>query len=161
MIDLSSTSRRVAPYIVSGATGAHILARMRNLSRQPAKDMPLYFFLLKNSDVVLALGGASVVIWQLAKHKPRQRSESASFQGSPELAIEISLIARIVHELRQIFTSLLLGLGLLDNKAKSGNTVAIPSLVKRLNRVVRRGIDATNLLEPLVLANRQGSDYEA
>jgi hypothetical protein len=161
MTHLPITPRRVAPYVVGGATGAHILARMRHLSRQPAKDMPLHFFLLKNSDIIVALGGASVIIWRLAKHKPRQGSVSASFNDSGAAALETSLIASVVHELRQIFTSLLLGLGLINSKAKKGNTAAIPSLVKRRKHVVRRGIDATDQLERPASANGQSREYGA
>jgi hypothetical protein len=127
---------------------------MHRLSRQPAIDVPLHFFLLKNSDVVLALSGASVVIWQLAKHKPHQ-ARLVSSNGSSARTINTSLISGVVHELRQIFTSLLLGLGLIKRKAMAGNTQAIPNLVQRLNAVVRRGMDAVNILEPSDSSNGQ------
>jgi hypothetical protein len=120
---------------------------MRNLSRQPAIDIPLHFFLLKHTDVVLSLGGASVAIWHLAKHRPRQQITAEQSNGSAGSTTSTSLIASVIHELRQIFTSLLLGLGLINRKANAGNTAAIPGLVKRLNAVVRRGKDAVDLLE--------------
>jgi hypothetical protein len=161
MTHLSITPRRVAPYIISGATGVHILVRMRYLSQQPAADMPLHFFLLKNSDVMLTIGGASVIIWQLARRKPRQIAITSSSTDSHTNSVGTSLIASVVHELRQIFTSLLVGLGLINNKAKAGNTAAIPSLVKRLNQVVRRGIDAVNLLEPSQSDGGKAREYGA
>jgi hypothetical protein len=161
MTHLSITPRRVAPYIISGATGVHILARMRYLSQQPAADMPLHFFLLKNSDVVLTIGGASVIIWQLARRKPGQKAMTSSPNDSRENTVATSLIGNVVHELRQIFTSLLIGLGLINNKAKAGNAAAIPSLVKRLNQVVRRGIDDVNLLEQSQSAGGKAREHGA
>jgi hypothetical protein len=131
---------------------------MRYLSRQPAIDTPLHFFLLKHTDILLSLGGTSVVIWQLAKHKPRQ---AKSANGPAAHTTNTSRIASVVHELRQIFTSLLLGLGLIKRKANAGNTEAIPDLVQRLNVVVRRGMDAVNVLEPSASSNGQGREYGA
>jgi len=161
MLHLAITPRRVAPYIISGATGVHILARMRHLSRQPATDAPLHFFLLKNTDVVLALSGASVVIWQLAKHRPRRQTTAAPSNGSAPSATGTSLIVGVVHELRQIFTSLLLGLGLIKRKANSGNSAAVLDLVKRLNEVVRRGIDAVDTLEASDSSDGYEREYAA
>ena len=164
MTRLHVTPRRVAPYVIGGATGLHVLARMRRLSRQPATDAPLYFFLLKNSDVVLAIGGASVVIWQLARRRPRQRSQTVALtpsHGSAETMPDKSLITGVLHQLRQVFTALLLGLGIIRRKANTGDTEAIPNLVKRLNAVVRRGIDAVNVLELSAAANGQEREYGA
>jgi hypothetical protein len=152
MIHLPITSQRLAPYVISGATGVHVLLRMRTLSRQPATDTPVLSFLLKNTDVVLALSGASVVMWQLAQHKPRQQTSGGITAAQPNGLVgstsDKSLIASVVHELRQVFTALLLGLGLIGRKADSGNTQAIPGLVRRLMAVVRSGIDTVNVLEP-------------
>jgi hypothetical protein len=165
MAQLLITPRRVAPYVISGATGVHVILRMRNLSRQPATDAPFYSFLLKNTDVILALGGASVVIWQLAQHKPRQQTPgSMTAVGSNDFAGSISeksLIARVVHELRQVFTALLLGLGLIERKADTGNTQAISDLVRRLKAVVRSGIDTVNALQPSGAANGQEREYRS
>jgi hypothetical protein len=164
MKQLPITPRRLAPYVIGGATGLHVLARMHRLSRQPATDAPLSIFLLKNSDVVLAIGGASVVIWQLARRRPRQLSQTATLtpsNGSVETVPGKSLIAGVVHELRQIFTALLLGLGIIRRKANNGDTDAIPNLVKRLNDVVQRGIDTINVLEPSGGKNGQEREYGA
>jgi len=131
---------------------------MRNLSRQPATDAPFHSFLLKNTDVVLALGGASVVIWQLAQHKPRQHT---STDGAATPITSTSVITAAVHELRQIFTALLLGLGLIKRKAHTGDTQAIPGLVQRLNDVVRRGIAAVDILDSSGSADGQEREYGA
>jgi hypothetical protein len=147
MAQVHITPRRVTPYVVSGATGVHVLARMHRLSRQPATDAPLHFFLLKHTDVVLALG-ASIIVWHRAHHPTPRSTTTAPFNGSVVSMSDKSLIADVVHELRQIFTALLIGLGLINRKAHSGDTEAIPALVQRLTTVVRRGIDAVNMLEP-------------
>lgn len=68
-----------------------------------------------------------------------------------------SLIAGVVHELRQICTALLLGLSITRRKADTGDTNSIPNLVKRLNAVARRGIDAV----PVTSANGHERAYEA
>lgn len=159
MIHRPITPRRVAPYVISGATGVHILLRMHNLSRQPATDAPFYSFLLKNTDVVLALGGASVVIWQLAQHKPRQQPTIVASRTATISMTKKFVIAKVVHELRQIFTALLLGLGLIKRKAHTGDTQAIPGLVLRLNDVVRRGIDAVDVLDSSESADGQAREY--
>jgi hypothetical protein len=120
---------------------------MRRLSKQPAVDAPFRSFLLKNSDVVLALGGASVVMWQLAKQKPRQQMSEARSNSFTLSTSEKSLIAGVIHELRQVFTALLLGLGLIERKAATGNTQATHRLVGRLKAVVRSGIESVNTLD--------------
>jgi hypothetical protein len=134
---------------------------MRHLSRQPATDAPLHFFVLKHTDVVLALGGASVAIWQLAKHKPRHQTTDAPSNGSDASTMGTSLIVGVVHELRQVFTSLLVGLGLIRRRANAGNTAAVLDLVKRLNEVVRRGIGAVDVLESADSTNGYEREYGA
>jgi hypothetical protein len=151
MVQLPITPRRVAPYVISGVTGVHILARLRRATKQPANDIPLHFFLLKHTDIVLTLSGASVVMWHLAKHNPRQQapgSMAASFSTISAVRIaDKTKVEGVVHQLRQVFTALLLGLGLIDQKADLGDTAAIHGLVKRLLAVVRQGIEAVNVLD--------------
>jgi len=165
MIHLPIAPRRVAPYVISGATGVHVFLRMRHLSRQPATDAPLYFFLLKNTDVLLALGGASVVLWQLAKAKPRQGTTGSPSARLPNSSAVIkpnkSLVIRVAHELRQVFTSLLLGLDLIDRKVETGDMQAISRLVQRLKSVVRRSIAAIEMLESAGAANGHEREYGA
>ena len=165
MTHLPMTPRSVAPYVIGGATGVHILTRMHRLSRQPELDIPLHLFLLRNSDVLLALSGTSIAIWHLAKYRPRQQTsgnmtttDANGFAVSPS---EKSLIAGIVHELRQVFTALLLGLGLIERKADSDNTQAIPAMVRRLMGVVRSGIDAVDVLDSKNSTNGHEKEYGA
>ena len=163
MAQLSITPRRVAPYVISGATSVHILMRMRRLSRQPAIDVPLHFFLLKHTDVMLSLGGASVVIWQLAKHKPRSMTPEsltpAHSNGFVVHTLDKPVIAGVIHQLRQIFTALLLGLGLVERKADGDHTEEIPGLIQRLKAVVRSGIDAVNVLDSADSTNGHEREY--
>jgi hypothetical protein len=137
---------------------------MRSLSRQPATDAPLYFFLLKNTDVLLTLGGASLVLWQLAKAKPRQGTTdiTARFSNSSAIARpHKSPVTRVIHELRQVFTALLLGLDLISRKVETGDVQAISRLVQRLKAVVRKGIEAIDVLEPSGSTNGQEREYGA
>jgi len=158
MAQLHITPRRIAPYLISGATGIHILARLRYATKQPAKDAPLHFFLLNHTDIVLTLSGASIVLWQIAQHNPRQTRADSS-NGSSAHTTNASLIGSVVHELRQIFTSLLLGLGLIKRKANNANTQAIPDIVQRLNAVVRRGMEAVDTLESSGSPDGQEREY--
>ena len=165
MAQIPITPRHVAPYVIGGATGVHILTRMRRLSKQPASDVPLHFFLLKNTDVVLALGGASAAIWHLASRKPRQRMPHtitlARSTGATATTPDKSLIAGVVHELRQVFTALLLGLGLIRRRAEAGDVQPISGLVKRLDSVVRHGMDAVDMLELSGSTNGREREYGA
>src|SRR6266487_100106 len=75
--------RQVAPYLVSGATGLHILVRMWRLSRLPASDAPLHAFLLNHADVLIVLGSGPVVVWQVAKqHYLHQLAVGDNAEGS-------------------------------------------------------------------------------
>ena len=163
MAQLHITPRRVAPYVISGVTGVHILARLRYAATQPANDIPLHFFLLRHADVMLTLSGASVVIWHLAKHKPRQRATGDTTTSFSTVSVvrtaDKSMIEGIVHQLRQVFTALLLGLGLIDRKADADNTTAIHSLVQRLRSVVRQGIDAVNVLAATEVNDGREREY--
>lgn len=145
MAQLSDASQRVAPYVVSGAVGAHVLQRMRKLSQRPATDASLYSFVLRNSDVLLALGGAAVVIWHVAKLKAQQRPAAST--GGALVRKNTQFLTEIVHDLREVFTALLIGLGLINKKVENDNIEAIPDIVQRLSQVVRNGIRATNRLD--------------
>jgi hypothetical protein len=137
--------RHVAPYLVGGASSLHIFVRLWLLHRRPASDAPLHVFLLKHTDVLFVLGAAPVVVWRIAKWHPLQPLPDPSTTADPSLR---TLIAHTAHELRQVFTALLLGLGLIRRKVMTGKTLEIPSLVRRLQQVVTTGIDAVNGLDP-------------
>jgi hypothetical protein len=138
---------------------------MRSLSRQPASDTPLYFFLLENTDVLLTLGGASLVIWQLAKARPRQSTISTSSSrfsnGSAAARSDSSPVKGVVHKLRQVFTALLLGLDLISRKVEAGDIQAISRLVQRVKAVVRKGIAAIDMLESTESGNGHEKEYGA
>lgn len=161
MTRLHITPQRVAPYLISGATGVHILARLRRAHQQPPRDIPLHFFLLRHTDIVLTFSGASVALWHIAKHQPRQQGgDSAAVPiGSPVRLANKTLVEGVVHQLRQIFTSLLLGLGLIDRKADAGDTPAIHGLVKRLVSLVHQGIESVNVLDAAEAPNGREKEY--
>jgi len=145
--------RQVAPYLVSGATGLHILVRMWRLSRLPASDAPLHAFLLNHADVLIVLGSGPVVVWQVAKRHHLQQLPDGNANAEGSLR---TLLAHSAHELRQVFTALLIGLGLIRRKVTTGKTREIPRVVERLLHVVAAGIDVVNVLDPpAALAQRE------
>jgi hypothetical protein len=162
---LQISPRRVAPYVVSTASGLHVLRRMWRLSRMPASDAALYVFLLKHADVILILGSSPVIIWQLRKRREQGSTLNGSTQHPSDEptgdTADASLISSVAHRLRQVFTSLLLGLGLIKRKANAGKTREIPRLVRLLDNVVSEGIDAVNVLDPSNSANGRERAYEA
>lgn len=142
MAPLHIKPHRVAPYLLSGASGVHILARMWRLSKLPASEEPLHVFLLKNSDIIFALTGGTAV-WIVAQR--RRRPEPALY---PQLSSDQSIVLQVVDQLRQVFTALLLGLGLIQRKTRKKQLDAIPPIVERLQNVVVEGIQAVNVLDP-------------
>jgi hypothetical protein len=165
MAQLQISPRRVAPYVVSTASGLHVLRRMWRLSRMPASDAALHVFLLKHTDIILILSSGPVIIWQLRKRREQGNTLNGSTEhpsdGATADTADGSLISSVAHELRQVFTALLLGLGLIKRKANAGKTREIPRLVRRLDNVVSDGIDAVNVLDPSNSANGRERAYEA
>jgi hypothetical protein len=106
------------------------MARARRLSLTEASDDRLIHFLIHQSDLVLVLCGCPAV-WYLTRKGAQQAPEI--IRGAK---------ARAVHQLRQVFTALLIGTGLLARKARDGKTADLPALANRLNTIVREGIDA-------------------
>jgi hypothetical protein len=47
--------------------------------------------------------------------------------------------ARAIHQLRQVFTALMIGTGLLARKATAGKTANLAALARRLNRIAHDG----------------------
>jgi len=54
--------------------------------------------------------------------------------------------AYAVHQLRQIFTALQIGTGLLVRKVATGKTSELAGLAQRLNKIVRDGIEMLEAL---------------
>lgn len=132
--------RRIAPYLLSGVSTIHILTRMRRLSTHPAKDVPLHLFLLRNSDIVVVLVGYPIV-WHFTRQPRNDGRTNADGAKS-------ALISQIVHQLRQVFTNLLLGLGLIKRKVEQHKASEVPPLVDRLQGIVEQGIKAVNEVAP-------------
>jgi hypothetical protein len=149
------TPRRVAPYLISGAYGAHILVRMWRLNRRPASNGPLHLFLLKNTDVILVLTGGPVVCHLAQRHQQRTTHHSPIADDTA-----LSIIVQIAHQLRQVFTSLLLGLGIIKRKIANSQSNDIPLLVDRLRNVIAEGIAAVNMLDPPEIVTRDGRERE-
>jgi len=162
---LQISPRRVAPYVVSTASGLHVLRRMWRLSRMPASDAALYVFLLKYTDVILIVGSGPVIIWSLTKRGKKEstlnRSTERPSDGATADTSGEAIIRGVAHQLRQVFTALLLGLGLIKRKANAGETMEIPRIVRRLNNVISQGIDAVNVLDPSNSSNGRERAYKA
>ena len=142
MAPLRIRPHRVAPYVLSGASGVHILARMWQLSKLPPREDPLHLFLLRNSDIVFVLTGGTAV-WYILQHRREIDSER-----NANLPAEHYVLLQAVDQLRQVFTALLLGLGLIQRKTLKHQYDAIPPLVERLQSVVAEGIQTVNVLDP-------------
>jgi hypothetical protein len=128
----------VAPWLVSGASGLYILARARRLSLAQASPDPLSRFLVHQSDMIVMLCG-SPAIWYLVRWRAQKARSDAR-------GVMAGSTAYAVHQLRQIFTALQLGTGLLVRKASSGTTGDVVGLARRLNAIVRDGIRVLNIL---------------
>jgi hypothetical protein len=142
-------ARRVVPYMVGGASGIHILARLWRSTRLPARSIPLHVFLLKHTDVILVVFGSPIVIQHFVTEQG-QRSPRDSESQAQSLT---PVLSEIVHQLRQVFSALLLGLGLIKRKATDGKTTDVRRLAERLKSVVAEGVRAVNELDPPDTAN--------
>jgi hypothetical protein len=102
------------------------MARARRLSLSEASDATLAHFLLHQSDVVLILCGCPA-LWHFAhsRHAGHEVLHGAQ--------------ARAIHQLRQVFTALMIGTGLLARKVSAGNTANLAALARRLNKIAHDG----------------------
>jgi hypothetical protein len=136
--------RRVVPYVISGASGAHILARLWRLSRAPARNAPLHQFLARHSDIMLVLCSSYMAVWRLAK---RHHQDNLMTNGQYTDRLTPAVRQHTVHQLRQVFTALLLGLGMISRRLAANKADTIPNLVQRLRSVVAEGIQLVNALD--------------
>jgi hypothetical protein len=136
--------RRVVPDVVSGASSAHVVARLWRLSRAPARETPLHLFLARHSDVILLLCSSHVALWRLAK---RHHQDNSITNGQHADTLTPSAPHDTVHQLRQVFTALLLGLGMITRRLTANKADTIPEPVQRLRTVVAEGIDLVNTLD--------------
>ena len=136
MIQRQISIEQAAPWLVSSVSGLYIMARARHLSVSEASDAKLAQFLFRQSDVVLMLCGCPA-LWHFARHRQAGREVLHGAQ------------ARAMHQLRQVFTALMIGTGLLARKAAAGKTANLVSLALRLNKMAHDGaITLEELGEP-------------
>ena len=122
-----------APWLVSGAAGCYIMARARQLSWARASRTPWPRFLTQQLDVVLILCG-SPAVWYFARRRRTVRWPLRAADGD-----RAYLAAGVAHQLRQVFTVLLLGLGMIVRKAAEGKTAELAALARRLQHIARGG----------------------
>src|SRR5690606_36289463 len=120
---------RYAPWLVRGAAGGYIVARVRQLSQAEAYPTSWPGFLSRQSDVLLMLFRGSLV-W----HRVRQRQQIPEQEQSLPSLIENE---GVVHQLRQVLTVLLLGLGMILRKASQSSDVELAVLARRLQSAAR------------------------
>jgi len=107
---------------------------------------PLPNFLRDQLDLILMVVGGPMV-WHLFHRLPHRTRHN---EGQPPTLNPF-------HQLRQIFTALLLGTGLLMRKVSEGKTAEAVALVQRLHKIARDGvvvlasIDEPRLLDRLDL----------
>ena len=124
---------KTAPWLVSGAAGCYIVARTRQLSQADASHADWLRFLAQQSDIILMLCGGPA-IWHVARRLGSARIRQYATNGD-----RADLSAEIAHQLRQVFTVLLLGLGMIARKAPAGQAAELIQLARRLQTVTRNG----------------------
>lgn len=131
MLIQSPIIKRAAPLLVGSGSCVYALVRARHLSTSEADDATLVRFLLSQSDMILLLCGGPVV-WYISQRRQHRASLGNTVHGPA---------ARAIHQLRQVFSALLLGTELLDRKSATADREAMQALAQRLHGVVREGID--------------------
>jgi hypothetical protein len=116
---------QAAPWLVSSVSGLYIMARARHLSMSEASDIKLLHFLFRQSDVVLMLCGCPA-LWYFAHNR---RAGNVLYGEQ----------ARALHQLRQVFTALMIGTGLLARRIAAGKTANLGALARRLNKIAHDG----------------------
>ena len=138
MIQRHFEIEQIAPWIISGASSCYVVARARQLSRAKPTHATWFHFLTRQSDVILALCGCPAV-WHIARRRAMVQRSTQSASGDRQ-----RLAAGTVHHLRQVFTVLLLGLGMIARRASDYKTLA---LVERLQRTTRIGASLLSTLD--------------
>lgn len=138
MIQRHFEIEQIAPWIVSGASSCYVVARARQLSRARPTHANWFHFLTRQSDVILALCGCPAV-WHFARRRAMVRRTAHTDRSDRQ-----RLAAGAVHHLRQVFTVLLLGLGMIARRASDYKTLV---LVERLQRITRTGASLLSTLD--------------
>ncbi len=128
----SPVIKRAAPLVVSSGSCLYAIVRARRLSLDEPSDATLLSFLLSQSDMILLLCGGPVV-WYIT-----QRRQHHHAFGVGEVVHGTA--ARAIHQLRQVFSALLLGTELLERRSAAIEQKSLVELSRRLNSVTREGI---------------------
>jgi hypothetical protein len=139
-----SDLRRIAPSVVSGVSGLYIIVRIWRLSRAPAQLGSLPRFLFRHADLLGVLCGCPVIVWRLGQQEDLGQSLERLAAAATSAATRVS---RGVHELRQTFTILMMGLGLIERRARAGQTAEVVLMARRLIRILDDGMGAVKSLE--------------
>lgn len=134
----SPVIKRAAPLVVSSGSCLYAIARARRLSLDDASNATLLSFLLHQSDMIFLLVGGPVV-WYVTQRRQRQSALRAG-------KVVYGSAARTVHQLRQVFSALLLGSELLERRAAAVGHESLVELSQRLHSVAREGIAELNKL---------------
>jgi len=126
MVQRQMSIEQAAPWLVSSVSGLYIMARARHLSLSEASDAKLAQFLFRQSDMMLMLCGCPA-LWYFAL---RRQHGNEMLYGAQ---------ARAMHQLRQVFTALMIGTGLLARKAAAEKTANLAMLARRLNKIAHDG----------------------
>ena len=139
-----SDLRRIAPSVMSGVSGLYIIVRIWRLSRAPAQLGSLPRFLFSHADLLGVLCGYPIIVWRLGQPEDPRQSLERFAAAARSAAIRVS---RGVHELRQTFTVLMMGLGLIERRARAGQTAEVILMARRLIRILDDGMDAVKSFE--------------
>lgn len=123
--------KRAAPLLVGSASCLYAIARARHLSMEEASQAPLFDFLLHQSDMILLLCGGPAV-WYVSQRRQHQLGYGPghTIHGGA---------ARAIHQLRQVFSALLLGTELLARRSAALEDRALIAISERLQTVARQG----------------------
>ena len=141
MLIQSPVIKRAAPLLVSSGSCLYAIMRARHLSLGEPSDATLLSFLLHQSDMILLLCGGPAV-WYIVQR--RQHRLGLTVGG-----VVHGRAARAIHQLRQVFSALLLGTELLERRLAATEQKSLVELSQRLNSVTREGIaELAKLGEP-------------
>jgi hypothetical protein len=137
----SPVIKRAAPLLVSSGSCLYAIVRARRLSLGEPSDATLLGFLLQQSDMILLMCGGPAV-WYIVQRRQHRLGPVAG-------EVVHGTAARAIHQLRQVFSALLLGTGLLERRLAATEHKALVELTQRLNSVTREGIaELAKLGEP-------------
>jgi hypothetical protein len=137
----STVIKRAAPLLVSSGSGLYAIVRARRLSLDEPSDATLLSFLLHQSDMILLLCSGPAV-WYITQRRQHGRGLGVD-------KVVHGTAARAIHQLRQVFSALLLGTELLERRLTATEHKSLVQLSQRLNSVTREGIaELSKLGEP-------------